>query len=96
MAPIKSLKMSSKETNKFMNAHGAIVGLICCAIVVAFVYWCLEVNHQNSNDTVSAAGLTEFAKAINARQTAFEGAVVGFLMIFVIVYIKNQYFPYRM
>lgn len=93
MAPIKSLKMSSKETNKFMNAHGAIVGLICVAIVVAFVYWCIDVNEQNSNDNNIAS--TNYIRAINGRQSAFEGAVVGFLMIFVIVYIKNQYFPYR-
>ena len=92
MAPIKSLKMSSKETNKFMNAHGAIVGLICVAIVVAFVYWCIDINDQNKNDNLAG---NAYLRAVNGRQSAFEGAVVGFLMIFVIVYIKNQYFPYR-
>lgn len=100
MAPIKSLKMSSKETSKFMNVHGALVGLICIAIIVAFVFWCIEVHHQKMyEDDYVLSGPdkdeAEFFRAVENRQAAFEGAVVGFLMIFVIVYVKNQYFPSR-
>jgi len=74
--------LSNKDM--LMNVRVAVFA-ISVAIVVAFGYWCKEI--QNFRDS---GGLIPAATSRAYRIMAFEGAVVGFLLIYAIVHIYKN------
>jgi hypothetical protein len=74
--------LSNKDM--LMNVRVAVFA-ISVAIVVAFGYWCKEIH--NFKDSGGFGGAQDDSEH---RRMAFEGAVVGFLLIYAIVHIYKN------
>ena len=85
----KISNLSSKE-----DAVRSVVFCILVAVIVAFAYWCYQIQEYRDNPQVgvtprgSAAAAT--ANSQEYRKMAFEGAVVGFLLIYAVVRIYKR------
>ena len=67
------------------NMVRAIVFTLLVGIIVAFGYWCHVIKEYRDNTNLGAP-----LAAAEYREMAFEGAVVGFLLIYAVVHIYKE------
>ena len=78
----KSMVMGKDDKDNMVRA---IVFTLLVGIIVAFGYWCHEIKEYRDNTTQGSA-----IDAAEDREMAFEGAVVGFLLIYAVVHIYRE------
>ena len=84
---------------QFIGPHRIVAFAIGAAILVAFVYWCIQVNDAENAGTVGSDGRqptfdTDSERSVNAnrrRTEAFQGAVVGFAILFAMRHLKHDF-----
>ena len=84
---------------QFIGPHKIVAFAIGIAMIVAFVYWCIQVHDAENAEAVGSDGTgylagTEEAKSVNAnrrRKEAFQGAVVGFAILFAMRHLKHDF-----
>ena len=88
----------SLEHKRYMGPHGLLAVAIVVAIVVAFGYWCHEVKRAEdagaigTNGTAAATGTpTDSVNANRRRDEAFQGAVAGFLLLFALKHLRQDF-----
>ena len=78
----------SLESKQMDNTHAGLAGIILVAVLVAFGYWCYYVNegrehHAYDPDTHNEAKIKQW------QETAFQAAIVGFLLIITAKHLRD-------
>ena len=87
----------SLEHKRYMGPHGLVACAIVVAIVVAFGYWCHEVKRAEDSSEYGSDGSPvtgPAADSVNAnrrRDEAFQGAVAGFLLLFALKHLRQDF-----
>jgi len=85
----KISNLSSKD-----DAVRSVVFCILVAVIVAFAYWCYQIQEYRDNKPTGVRppfiAAADRRNAEVYRKMAFEGAVVGFLLIYAVVRIYKR------
>lgn len=88
---------SSLMRNNITGSHSLVASAIVVAMVVAFVYWCIQVRDAEdlgaygSEGTLTSAGAADSVNANRRRDEAFQGAIVGVLVLFALKHLREDF-----
>ena len=78
----------SLESKQMDNTHAGLAGVILVTVLVAFGYWCYYVNEQREHKPY-VPDAPDASIAFTYQETAFQAAVVGFLLIITAKHLRD-------